>query len=95
MCHIPYRLVQTPSFSRAFKKFARRHPELRNSTEATFLALRQDPFAPSLRLHSLTGELAGKQAVSINYAYRIVLCVEIMKHDIILHNIGSHDEVYG
>ena len=44
---------------------------------------------------SLTGRLAGKQAVSSTYTYRIVLCVEITEHDVILHNIGSHDEVYG
>jgi len=31
----------------------------------------------------------------ITYTYRIVLCVEITEHDVILHNIGSHDEVYG
>ena len=30
-----------------------------------------------------------------NGAYRIVLCVEIAEHEVILHNIGSHDEVYG
>ena len=33
-------------------------------------------------------------AVSITYTYRIILCVEITEHDVILHNIGSHDEVY-
>ena len=33
-------------------------------------------------------------AVSITYTYRIILCVEIVEHEIILHNIGSHDEVY-
>ena len=91
----PYRLVQTPQFNRAFAKFARKHPELRNKTEATLLALRENPLAPSLRLHNLTGKLAGKQAVSITYTYRIVLCVEITEHEVILHNIGSHDEVYG
>ena len=56
---------------------------------------RENLLAPSLRLHNLTGKLAGKQAVSITYAYRIVLCVEITEHEVILHNIGSHDEVYG
>lgn len=30
-----------------------------------------------------------------NGVYRIVLCVEIAEHEVILHNIGSHDEVYG
>ena len=91
----PYQLIQTPQFNRAFAKFARKHPELRSKTEETLLALRENPLAPSLRLHNLTGKLAGKQAVSLTYTYRIVLCVEITEHEVILHNIGSHDEVYG
>ena len=90
-----YALKQTPYFARAFKRFAKRHPELRDATQTTLNTLRENPLAPSLRLHPLTGRLAGKQAVSVNYAYRIVLCVEIAEHEVILHNIGSHDEVYG
>ena len=90
----PYKLSQTPQFKRAFAKFARKHPELRSKTEETLIALTNDPFAPSLRLHNLTGQLAGKQAVSVTYAYRIVLCVEIVDREIVLHNIGTHDEVY-
>ena len=90
-----FELKQTPYFSRAFKRFAKRHPELREATGITLNTLRENPFAPSLRLHPLTGKLSEKQAVSINYAYRIVLCVEIAEHEIILHNIGTHDEVYG
>ena len=90
-----YTLKQTPYFARAFKRFAKKHPELQEATRAALNMLRENPLAPSLRLHPLTGRLAGKQAVSINYAYRIVLCLEIVEREIILHNIGSHDEVYG
>ena len=82
----PYSLIQTPQFKRAFAKFARKHPELREKTKETLLAL---------RLHNLTGPLSSKQAVSITYAYRIVLCVEIVDREIVLHNIGTHAEVYG
>lgn len=90
-----YRLNQTAFFARMFKRFARKHPELREVVKATLHALEENPFAPRLRLHALTGRLSGKQAVSINYVYRIVLCVEITEREIILHNIGTHDEVYG
>ena len=90
-----YELRQTPYFSRAFKRFAKRHPELQAATRTTLNTLRENPHEPSLRLHPLSGRLAGKQSVSINYAYRIVLCLEIVEKVIILHNIGSHDEVYG
>ena len=90
-----YTLTQTAHFARAFRRFAKAHPELREATNETLEQLASDPFAPRLRLHALSGRLAGKQAVSINYSYRIVLCVEVTDNDVILHDVGSHDEVYG
>ncbi|MHB1084907.1 MAG: type II toxin-antitoxin system RelE/ParE family toxin [Thiobacillus sp.] len=57
--------------------------------------LRDDPFEPSLRLHPLTGKLQGLQAVSLTYSYRITLTLQMTEHEILLLDIGSHDEVYG
>ena len=90
-----YRLSWTAAFTRAFRRFMRRHPNLDNQVADVLKRLQTNPFEPSLRLHSLSGNLSGKQAVSITYAYRIVLCVEIVDKEIILYNIGTHDEVYG
>lgn len=90
-----YRLIETPYFARAFKRFAKRHQELREVMRQTLWTLKRNPFDPSLRLHDLQGRLKGKQAVRLTYAYRIVLCVEVLEHDVVLHVIGTHDEVYG
>ena len=90
-----YRLSWTAAFTRAFRRFMRRHPYLDNQVADVLKRLQTNPFEPSLRLHSLSGNLSGKQAVSITYAYRIVLCVAIVDKEIILYNIGTHDEVYG
>ena len=90
----PFSLVETASFKRAARRFLRKHRDLVGKVYEVLEQLSEDPFEPSLRLHNLTGKLSGKQAISITYAYRIVLCVEIVEHEIILHNIGSHDEVY-
>lgn len=90
-----YRLSWTAAFTRAFRRFMRRHPNLDNQVADVLKRLQTNPFEPSLRLHSLSGNLSGKQDVSITYAYRIVLCVEIVDKEIILYNIGTHDEVYG
>ena len=90
-----YRLSWTAVFTRAFKRFLRKHPNLAGNVADILERLKADPFEPSLRLHNLSGRLSGKQAVSITYAYRIVLCVEIVDREIILYNIGTHDEVYG
>jgi mRNA-degrading endonuclease YafQ of YafQ-DinJ toxin-antitoxin module len=57
--------------------------------------LRADPFEPSLRLHPLIGKLQGMQAVSLTYSYRITLTLQITENEILLFDIGSHDEVYG
>ena len=90
-----FSLIETENFKRALRRFLRKHRNLAGTVYEVLKQLSEDPFEPSLRLHNLSGRLKGKQAVSVTYAYRIVLCVEIVEHEIILHNIGSHDEVYG
>jgi len=57
--------------------------------------LEENPLDHSLRLRNLQGKLAGKQAVSLTYSHRIVLDVEIVGKEVLLHDIGSHDKVYG
>jgi mRNA-degrading endonuclease YafQ of YafQ-DinJ toxin-antitoxin module len=88
-------LVTTASFDRRARKFLTRHPDLRPRFAETLEKLRVDPFEPSLRLHPLTGKLQGLQAVSLTYSYRITLTLQITEHEILLLDIGSHDEVYG
>lgn len=60
----------------------------------TLQLLELDPFHPSLRLHSLSGHMDGLYSVSINMAYRIVIEFEIRDEEIILVNVGHHEEVY-
>jgi len=55
---------------------------------------RRDPFQPHLELHPLTGKLAGCHAVSLTYSYRITLTLFITEQEIVLLDIGSHDEAY-
>jgi len=54
-----------------------------------------DPHLPRLRLHSLYGDLGGLQAVWITYEYRLVVELDEEAGEIILVDIGSHDQVYG
>lgn len=56
--------------------------------------LERDPFQPHLRYHHLSGKLKGLEAISITHGYRITLTVLITEKEIILLDIGSHDEVY-
>ena len=86
-------LTTTAFFDRRVRKFLTKHPDLRPRFIETMAQLRADPFEPSLRLQ--TGKLQGMQAVSLTYSYCITLTLQIIEHEILLLDIGSHDEVYG
>lgn len=88
-------LATTAFFDRRARKFLTKHLELRPRFIEAMTQLRADPFEPSLRLHPLSGKLQGMQAVSLTYSYRITLTLQITEHEILLIDIGSHDEVYG
>ena len=89
-----FRLATTNAFDRRARKFLGKHPNLKPRLAETLAALCADPFQPSLRLHALTGKLEGLQAVSLTYAYRIVLTLQVTEEEILLIDIGGHDEVY-
>ena len=89
-----YALVWTSRFSRSAEKFARRHRELRQKLADTLRDLERDPFQTHLKLHALGGKLKGVQAVSLTDSYRITLTVVMTNKEIILLDVGSHDEVY-
>ncbi len=87
-------LVWTDTFKRTAKKFLNRHRDLQETFSLVLHKLEQDPSDPELRLHPLAGRLAGKHAVRLTYSYRIVIRIEIVDGEIILLDVGSHDDVY-
>lgn len=89
-----YTIEATKHFLRQSGKFLKKHPELRSRFEEVVEAMRHDPFHPSLRLHQLGGKLADFHAISLTRSYRITLTLQITEKEIILLDIGSHDEVY-
>lgn len=89
-----YRLIYPDSYVKRAKKFLRKHPELGNQYQKTLALLEVNPHHPSLRLHSLQGRLNSLSSVSINMSYRIVLEMIIQDQDIILIDVGDHDQVY-
>ena len=88
-----YTLVWTSGFTRAAGKFLKQHLELRKKFAAILNDLERDPFQPHLRYHHLGGKLKGVQAISITSS-RLTLTLLISDHEIILLDVGSHDEVY-
>lgn len=89
-----YTLVWTPSFTRAAEKFLRNHPDLRGKFADLLRSLEQDPQQPQLRLHRLHGKLAEYHAVSLTHSYRVTLTLKVTEKELILLDIGDHDDVY-
>jgi addiction module RelE/StbE family toxin len=91
-------LVFSPLFKRAFKAAIKRRPELKSKIEDRLRVLATEPFAPMLKTHKLKGQLAGSWACTVEYDCRIVFDfvenAETEVEEILLIDIGSHDEVY-
>lgn len=89
-----YSIVASKQFLRHARKFFKRHPELKSRFAKMLSDLQSDPFQPKLALHPLGGKLAGCHAVSLTRDYRITLTLLITAKEIILLDVGSHNEVY-
>ena len=87
-------LVFTDAYDRRALRWLKRHPDLRQQYLKTLQLLEANPFHTSLRLHALSGRLAGVHSVSINLSYRITLELLIQDERIIPVNVGDHDAVY-
>jgi addiction module RelE/StbE family toxin len=89
-----YTLAWTAGFTRSAEKFTKSHPQLREKFASILRDLERDPFQPHLKYHQLKGNLKGVKAVSITCSYRITLTILIADREIILLDVGSHDDVY-
>lgn len=90
-----WQLSHAPTFVRAAKRMLKKHPKLIDNQQTT-QELQDDPFHHSLKTHKLKGELKGMWTCSLGYDLRIVfeLIDENNAQTILLHTVGTHDEVY-
>ena len=71
---------------------------MKQEVENTLRLLQENPFASELATHKLKGKLAGSWACTVGYDLRLVF--DFVKSsgqqedDILLLEIGRHDEVY-
>ncbi len=89
-----YTIVTPQQFLRQARKFFKKHPELKSRFAKVLEDLQTDPFQPHLELHPLGGKLEGCHAVSLTHSYRVTLTLLVTDKEIILLDVGSHDEVY-
>jgi PHD/YefM family antitoxin component YafN of YafNO toxin-antitoxin module/mRNA-degrading endonuclease YafQ of YafQ-DinJ toxin-antitoxin module len=90
---VVHTLVTPEPFLRPARKFFRKHPDLKPVFAERMEALRRDPFDPSLRLHPLRGKLEGLFAIRLTHSYRVTLTLALRAGEIVLLDIGSHDDV--
>lgn len=92
------KLAWDTSFKRAYRKWVRKNPGLRDRIFEVLDLLAADAFATQLKTHKLGGQLQGLWACSVEYDSRIVFTFEpdpeSSEDMIVLIDIGTHDEVY-
>ena len=87
-------LVWTNTFIRTARKFLKKNPDLKKEFERVVSQLEINPSHPKLRLHPLKGNLGGKHSVALTYSHRIILIIALHDNEIILLDIGTHDQTY-
>ncbi len=86
-------IISDEAFLRILKKWRKKHPELVDRFQQKLTLFSRDPFHPSLRTHSLSGNLAGYWSISINYEQRLVFQF-LSDTKVLLIDLGTHEEVY-
>ncbi|MGM0760693.1 MAG: type II toxin-antitoxin system YafQ family toxin [Thermodesulfobacteriota bacterium] len=86
-------IVWDQGFKRSYRKRISRHPQLHKQFHSKMALFIEDPFAPQLKTHKLSGKLKGLWAFSIDDNYR-VLFEFLNQNKVLLIDFGTHDEVY-
>jgi len=88
------KLIKTEFYSKKERAFLKKHGNLLDKYKTVLKKLEHNPFDSSLKTHKLKGDLKQFHACSINYEYRMVFVIFIQDDEIILLDVGTHDEVY-
>ena len=93
------KLVLSKVFEKSYQKFTGKNQLLKESIAKALIKLQEDAYDPTLRTHKLSGKLASYLACSCGYDCRIIFIIEKDINspeieNILLLNIGTHDNVY-
>jgi len=89
-----WEIVYTEQYNKKVAKFIKRHPDVLSQYQKILELMSLNPHHPSLRLHELKGRFEGLSSISINTKYRITLEMIVTPKEIILINVGDHDQIY-
>jgi mRNA-degrading endonuclease YafQ of YafQ-DinJ toxin-antitoxin module len=92
------KIILSPQFEKAYKKFVKRLPLLQNKIDESIKFLENNIYDTRLQTHKLSGKLFGSMACSCGYDCRIVFKYffddKTKQGNVLLISIGSHNEVY-
>ena len=80
-------------FKRIYKKKIKNDNALKQKFWKTIKLFSQNPYQPQLRTHKLSGKLSDLHAFCVAYDCRVVFKF-INDNEVLLIDIGGHDEVY-
>ena len=87
------KILWDEGFKRVYRKKVKNDAELKGKFWEAAETFAKDPFHPRLRTHKLTGRLKGLWAFSVSFDCRVIFQF-LNKTEILLIDIGGHDEVY-
>jgi len=90
-----YKLIFTQSYEEKARRFLKKHPEIRSQYAKCLTLLELNPFHPSLRLHQFRTVRFSGYSVSINLSYRISIEFLVTEQEVLLVNVGDHQNIYG
>ena len=80
-------------FKRVYRKKVKNDAELKDRFWEAMEMFAKEPFHARLRTHKLTGRLEGLWAFSVSFDCRVIFKF-VSKAEVLLIDIGGHDEVY-
>lgn len=86
-------ISKTTKYSKKEKKFLSKRPELKNKYHQVLRILKNDYNDKRLNLHKIYTN-PPVYSIKLTYSYRIILDFIIVNNEILLIDIGNHDEVY-
>lgn len=86
------RILFDRNLERKLKKIKKRNPQLFAKIQTKLELFEKSPFHPTLRRHSLAGNLSGYWSISIDYSIRMIFVEDGM--EVYFIEVGKHDDVY-
>lgn len=87
------KVVWDNGFKRIYRKKVKNDEELKKRFWDALQLFVKEPFNPRLRTHKLTGKLEGLWAFSVAFDCRVIFKF-LTKNEVLLIDIGGHDEIY-